>query len=574
MARSVGEAAATGLEAGFRMARDVRNDEDRKAERKVEQDRLQSAENFRESEAVQNRMRQTKLDERQDVEYQNQAAQQENAAASTDFSTAIAQYGSFDKAPPELQAKLTKQAQSAGSAVDSAQSRRRELMADQARQRGADIFSNLQAGRLKLDDVRPADLYMALTTQLGRNPNDLIGQDGQPSKLAQAVGDVTTGIETGNNGMLLRGSNVLFAPTLQKGVGGPSPYGGTIIGKEIIGMIPHPQNPGLVSPVVRVYVNNGKAEASGDEIRARRSGMPEGAPAGATGHYDAPITQNRSTDPNDPIKFIDMGQALDHVGQMGVLTEMLNHPEIRAKYEEGKAQAGTQANEWLELYKARGLQAQPKVTQRKVDLGDRVELEDVDARGRPVSGSQRTLQKGAPPRNFAPGRMETNIQAIQDYADENGISFEEAAGVMQANGLTRPKPRAAGLGGAGGAGGGKISAAEMKRIGDEAENTIARDMGLVKDKGKWLGKNGQPADPDMIGRLAAGRYAALKKADEDIAGGKRPNGTAATDAARNTQPPAAPPSKFTVGTVYANASGQKAKYGGRDPAGKDIWLKP
>lgn len=494
---SIGGAAAAGLESGFRMAESFYDRQDR---RKLQQDELE----LRRDEQATRHARQKVLDQRADAEYGAKVADDIHKDTVTDFAATTAKYGGWETTPPEVQSRLQKQANEAALAVNAAKSRRNELAFGKQKQELDDIVSNLSSGRTRPEDIPPAQLYMALTNATRRDLKDFMpGPDGSPPPIAKAVGDLTTGMETGNEGMMLSGANTLFAPELRKGVGAESPHGGKIIGKEIIKVIPHPDNPELVSPVVRVYVDKG------GDFRGPRDQR------GATGYYDAPITQNRSTDPNDNVKFISIKDVFDRTGQMGALTEMLGHPEIRARLQKGEAEVGpAAAKEHLDQYFALGQAAAPK----KVEVSENISLPanggetlriTKDAQGREL---RRESFKHAD-KKFRSGVVQQKLDAIEAGVADGTFSEEEGAVMTKAlvSGIKPPGsnggnlPRSGGgRASSGGGKGGKVTEAEVKGTLADVARTTAVKHGLKLDpfSKRWVTIDGnKPATGEQISKM-------------------------------------------------------------------------
>lgn len=436
--------------------------------------------------------RQAVGDERQAAEYAHQVAADQRKGAINRFTNIATQYGTFEAAPPEVQAAATKDAEAAEAAITAAQSRRNQIAFGKETQELSDIMSNLQTGRVQIDDVPADKLYLALANATQRDPADFIaGPDGAPSPVAKAVGDITTGMETGNDGMINAGANVILAPELRKGVGTPSAHGGKIVGKEIIRLVPHPNNPELVTPVVRVYVDQGK------DFKGPRGTRQE------TSYYDAPLTENRSSDPNDPVKFINLKQAMDRVGQMGMLTETLNQPQLRARLEEGRTAAGERTKALIDNYFAQGAAAAPKrqLVTTPINLpanGGSTLLRTTDAQGREV-GREEIKHADRPARSAA---IDARLAAIERARESGDLSPAEADEAEQAAFGIRPRAGRTG-GGAGGAAGGKVTEAAVKGAVADAVKAIAGDLGL-RFSGitrSWVKADGSPATPEQLQKL-------------------------------------------------------------------------
>lgn len=450
---SVGHAAAVGLDSGLRLGMGMRaqqnNEEQTRRNNIVEDEKLGL------------------------LRQQNTRVEDDRALAAIDQSIAdlraegegfAAQYGI--NVPQEVAGPFKQRQEALSSQRNTMLRKRYEPIVQAAEQRAKDTAMALQSGRVQIDAVPPADLYDAIVVQTGRDPSDLIGTGGQPSRVATAVNDVMDGLEFKNDGAVLRGANVLFEPELKVGVGEESPYGGKIVGKQIVKFIPHPNDPSKVLPVLKVYVSNGRAAPNAAPAE-------EGAPPGATGYYLAPVTQHRSSDPNDPPLPLDLAQALDRAAQLQTLSTSLSHPAVAAKIEAGKKERGGNSDFLTAFYALRGKMPAKSVEYKSVKPNER--LVGIDTMtGRPTGD---TIE--GEPKKDKPTGLAANIAAVQDYAEENGISEAEAAIELQARGLLRP-PKGSGKGsGAGGGSGG--GAAREGLAGEELLATLGpEDRAIVK----------------------------------------------------------------------------------------------
>ena len=433
---SVGGAAAQGLESGIGLGLRMR------AQENAEQQQ-QRANTLQDRQLERQGELDKQLQDDRALEAVNKAFEDLRAEGEGYF----AQYG---KAVPEEVAGPYKQRVSEVSGTRNTLLRKRyEPVIAQREQRAKDIAMKLQAGSVDLKDVPPADLYDAVHVLTKRDPSDLIGTDGQPSRVSAAVTDIHDGLQYGNEGAILRGANVLLEPELKVGVGEPSPHGGTIVGKQIVKLIPHPDDPSKVLPVLKVYVRRGKPQSAGDVARAEHA-AEEGAPPGATGYYIAPLTEHRSSDPDDPPKAVDLNKAMDYAAQMQTLSTALGHPEIAGKLAEAKKGRGSGDSDFLTaFYAVRGkMPAKAPVEYKAVPRGGRLAGFDTTT-GKPTGD----VIEGAPI-EAKPTGLAANIQAVQAYAEENGVSEAEAAAQLQQQGLLRPPKGAKGAGGGAGGGGG------------------------------------------------------------------------------------------------------------------------
>ena len=244
------------------------------------------------------------------------------------------------------------------------------------RQESLDFFSRVETEQTDIGEATPKDLYLHWTRATGMLPEDV-------QKMPQHIADIQSGLETGNPGLQIKGVNGLLGPTyLRRGIGEPSPHGGTITRKEIVNLVPARgadgiDHPDKVFPIVRVYVQT-------DD--------------GSEKYYDAPLTRNGTTEANDAIVPLDLKRGFDYMGQMGTLATAAQSPQIATKLAQGAQEAGPEAKKYLE---------------------------DLTARTKPVP-KDATTQK---------------IEAVRRYATENNISFDEAAKRLQTGGLLPGAPK-------------------------------------------------------------------------------------------------------------------------------------
>ncbi len=208
--RSVGEAAAQGLESGFglglRMYGLRREDEDRQRRQRIEdEDRAW---------VMQER---TRRQQQQDDELALRALEDQGKLLQDEGAGLFARYG--EKVPDEIAGPYK---QRVGELTKARTALLRKRWAP-LQQDAADVVSRMSSGQLDPRSVPSGQLYRALAISMRRDPSDLIGTEGQPSRVSQAMADLTSGMESGNENLMLRGANVLLEPELRVGVGEPSP---------------------------------------------------------------------------------------------------------------------------------------------------------------------------------------------------------------------------------------------------------------------------------------------------------------------------------------------------------------
>lgn len=412
MAGGIYGGAAAGLESGFNMAM-----------------RLDQAQQDRQLREQQLAMQQRAAD-RADAMTAFTTARQLRDDLAKEGSGLATQYGA--NVPPELATDYEGRVKAAHDAYTAAANKLVPHVQAE-KQAGQNLFSDLQAGNVKLQDVPPGQFVQALTATTGRPVSDFVpGPNGEPSPVEQGLTKLKTGLQTGNEQYVLDGANAMLAPELQKGVGQPSPHGGTIVGKKIVKFLPMPPsdpnnpndpndpNKGKVVPVLRVFVSNQDPQAGVGEKRAQmeREAQQYGAPAGATGHYDAPLTQYRSTDPNDPIAHLDINEAMDRAMRLGSIASMMRNPQFASYVDQGVKQVGSAPDDFLKaLYSTGGtMPTKPQVTYENVPAGGVTYRIGKDTTGKEIS--RETLQHEAAPINPNAAPPTRHVNANGDTVDQ------------------------------------------------------------------------------------------------------------------------------------------------------------
>ncbi len=434
-------------------------------------------------------------------------------------------------------------------------------------QKAQDILSGLQSGATDVRSIPAGDLVQALDVLTRRNPGDFLrGADGAPSAVEQALQQFQQGMETSNDELMLKGANFLLDPELKVGVGDPAHDGNLITGKRIARFVPDQKDPSKVYPVL--------------EVATQRAD-------GAKGRYLAPVTAGRTAHSDDTVAPpISMEKAFDYVGRMGVLAQILNQPDVRAKIEEG-IQDSPKIDSLLRAVYAAGGNISTltgKLKTQTMKLGDRDVLATTNESGKVVQ--EREYKRGVTPdvaareegslkragiraAAGAGARAERDLALIQEYAEENELDEEAAAAKLQEMGVIR---RAGGKGPTTKA----PSEAGIKGGVSGAMQQLLSDLDLKQGTrpGEYVKPNGAPATPDQITQLNAAKAAMDAAARAGDAPPQKLIQIGRKAAADKHDSGAAAGGTFEKGKTYVNAKGQQAKYGGKDAAGKDIWLKP
>jgi hypothetical protein len=328
------------------------------------------------------------------------------------------------------------------------------------------IASKLHAGQMSFDDVAPGDFALMVASATKRPPGEL-------AQVRQHVNDWQAGMQTGNNGLTIQGLNGIFGPQLAQGVGTPSAYGGTITGKSIVGLDPAASADGSIHTdkvIPRLQITT--------DLKG-----PDGQPL----TYHAPLTQNRSTDPNDPVSAVSVGDAVNHVGALSTLVTAAAHPEVQAKLQEGAADPRVQA--YLDAYQNQTDAANPAIVKEN-QIKAYMKAAGITDRDEAVS---RMIDLGALPRPpMTKGVVaQTMDAAYQMVQDGSAPDLQTALRTLQATGVTKqptkysPGARIAvpgsGAPGAVGGTGQAISTSGVPLTGDQFLKTLGKeDQRLVQ----------------------------------------------------------------------------------------------
>ena len=377
MAGGLAAGLARGLSAGYGMARDAYQDEQTQKRQAVE-DVYRARADERADQASKRENERLDLarttEQRQQQRLDEAERQQRLALATTALKESIADLEATAKAR-QLQ----------NMPVDPEDAKRYgELQAQlrAARQESINFFTRVQGRQMSLDDAPPKDLYLHWVRATGMTLQEM-------AQMPQHIKDIQDGLQYRNDDLQIKGINGLLGPTyLKRGIGEPSPYGGTITKKEVVRLVPARDangvdHPDKVYPILRVYT---------DQMG------PDGQPL----YYDAAMTRDGTTAENDEIVPISLKRGFDFMGNMGTLAELMKRPEIAKRLEQGEKEGGAEARKYLEDLRARSRPTKKVVTRERVDLGDKYLEREVDETGKILS--EKELRKGAAPRVFAPPR--------------------------------------------------------------------------------------------------------------------------------------------------------------------------
>ncbi len=291
MARSVGEAAALGLESGFIIGRNTQQ----MARDNARRDRL-------DQELAEDRQMQRAAAAEQLARQKNQ----DRIAATQRILTANEQEQSADAG--EVTRSLA-----AGVPVSAPRQLEITKNAERRRKENARAWSILKG-----ESVSPDSKEAMIDPQ-----TFMPGPNGEPPARAAAVMQVAQAVQSGDMQAALPGLNVIHGPSVQKIIGRPSKHGGTIIGAEIVDLEQAPGGPPddpQYIPTLKIMVGN-------------EDGNP-------IGEYFAPATEGGSTEDNAKILRFGLKDQAKLLDENMRLVQAMSSPEGQAKWKQVMAQIG------------------------------------------------------------------------------------------------------------------------------------------------------------------------------------------------------------------------------------------
>lgn len=406
MAGGLAAGLARGLSTGYGMARDAYQDEQTQKRQAVE-DVYKARADERADQASKRENERLELMRSTEQRQQQRLDEQERRQRMTDAATLL------EKSNADILAR-SRARTGAGMPVDPGDEeeyeQNRAALRRIRRQGALNFFSRVSAGTASIDDVSPGDFYTNFTAATDMEPEEL-------AKMPKYIDDIQAGLQTGNQGLVVEATNGLMTPQLRRGVGAPSPYGGVIVKKEIIGLDPArdangQDHPNRFIPRLRVYVDHPSMQGPRMEN-------------GATGYYDTVMTKGGTTEETDLPVAIDIGKAMDWMGNLGVLANAVQNPQVAARLEQGKREKGADAKRYRDDLIAMSRPTKKNTTVDKVDLGDRTVMITRDETGKEISREE--MRKGAAPRLFAPPRAggAGGVSGILDTLEEPDATGDE-----------------------------------------------------------------------------------------------------------------------------------------------------
>lgn len=432
MARSIGEAIATGLDTGFQRVQQYQANRDAKAR----QERLDQ--------------RQASLDEQQATTLATARQRQADADALGALGQQEAllkeeEQGVIDSGVPRDKAgeiDFTGRVKSLRSARGKLLSKAAGYDFTAQEKAGKDDLDAIQAGKADPATLKPGQLLRAATVATGRDPGDYIRPQGGVAPIEKAGADVLEGLQAGDMTRVVGGLNVLHAPELSAGVGADSKHG-KIVAKQIVNVVPDPnskdpEDPRVI-PIMRIFVNSGKDF---------RGPLPPGMPEGSTGYYDAPLTERRSADPDDPVKSVGMKDFMTRLSAQMKTVELLNSPQVLAKLQED--QAAWNPGEYLAARSSVGAKATKSLTttMTPIPAGGSLLLQTKDNSGK-LTEERRIEGNPKPTAPLRAGTTQEKINAIDGLVESGVMTEEEGDAAKKGVAKTISTARPAGRGGSG-----------------------------------------------------------------------------------------------------------------------------
>lgn len=445
MARSIGEAAALGLESGYRLGMDYQT-------RQRQEDRQKRLDEEAQSDRQRMRERQDQSDNLNALNEQERMLQVEGQG-----------YVNSGTPPdPAAQQDYARRVRTLGQTKSSVLSKRTGIDVSAVQKMGEADIAKIKTGDLA--GLQPGQFTRGITVATGRTPADYLRQGDKPALVEQAASDFIEGLHSKDKARMMSGLNVMFARELRTGVGEASQYGGKIVAKEIFDLHEDPRgskDDERVIPMLRIYVDNG---------RGFRGPVPQGVPKGATGYYDAPLTKNRSSDPDDPVKSVGINEALGYIDNQVKLVELLNSPEGIEKLQQDQQAGDFDPNEYIQALHRVGAKTTTKVTTKDLAIpaGGSVLRTRMGPNGEVLS--EERIEGREKPKTGSPGAMQQKLDAIEAQGpDGSGLLTAKEVAEKKKDLLgkeTTRAPRSSGGGGSGGnGGGGKIQSTKVDSEG-------------------------------------------------------------------------------------------------------------
>ncbi len=365
-----GGAAAAGLQSGFEMGRQADQDIERKAQTARNNARQDQLDTERRDQITRQNALVDKAQGEHDEERQLQGA-------NTAIEDARYQLGALHQKYPDGNIPDT-EARPLYEAVGKAHGVRQQLIQkryqpiiDATTQKWRDFASKAQVGQADPSTLRGQDLRDFIKATTGHDLSEFAN-----GNIGGAINDTTTGMQTQNQGLTIKGSGVLLGPQVRQGVGGIAPDGSQIVDKSLFALVPAPRQQPQQAPQsplggLSAALDAASSDSAPGETPAAAPGAPAPAgpgpadpsaaaspqqsqvpdsdpshvipvldvttrqPDGTLTKYHAPVTDGRSTDPNAAIAGpLDTQGLTDRMGRLGVVDNWLKTPEMAGAVQE------------------------------------------------------------------------------------------------------------------------------------------------------------------------------------------------------------------------------------------------
>ncbi len=419
---SPGGAAASGLQAGFDMGLRATAAEEARKQREFENARQTTADTQRADQLARSNARQDKTDAQSDEDRALTGLNANLEDARYQLGALHAQYG--DQPIPDTEAKpLYGRVGDISNQRQALIAKRYQPVIDATQQKWRDFASKAQVGQADPNTLRGKDLRDFIKATTGHDLSDFAN-----GTVGGAINDATAGVATNNGGMTVRAAGTLLGPQIRQGLGGTAPDGSQIVDKSLAALVPAPAMGGgaptpppvqglgaaLTAATAPVQAGNvppvGEAGLPKPAVQGGPPPLTPGSnpgavlpvlqvttrqPDGRLTTYHAPVTQGRGTDPNEPLaQPLQVSDLMDRMGRLGVVDNWLKTPEMTEAVQDAlKSSAPTTFEQ------AWGL----------------------------VHGDPKVLAAGGV---GAADPTSVKIAAIRKLANEQGLSFAEAASAV------------------------------------------------------------------------------------------------------------------------------------------------
>lgn len=344
---SVGAGIAQGLKEGAALGTMLVNQEEQRKDRATARTRADQTWQQQQEDRTRRMGREDKTWADQDLDREWTLTGQEEAEHAKQGQALIDNYKGIGNVPKEELEAWKKRGLDIDSRRRSVYEKRNKPALEKEKNEAVELFAGAKDGRVDLSTIDDAKLYRYFGLAFGRDPLDYT--DG---KITQAANNLISQMETqAPPEQLARDLNVLLERELREGVGTPGRGGHPIVRKEImrVDMLPN----GKILPTLGVTVR---------------------LPDGSEKTYPAPVTKGRtSSDDDDEVTTLDMGEGLDYVGKQAAMAEALRNPAMAEKLKRGAQAERERLMNDLGIMARYGVRDyKPKVTRETTQAGGQI----------------------------------------------------------------------------------------------------------------------------------------------------------------------------------------------------------